>query len=514
MTEQFHHVPLDHPYLGRFEGAHSIDGDPHTTNMAIGIVQDALAGGHPGDESAAARVLTGPSAAAAVQTTMTPFLNEAVQYDQAAESYSAGAVSWAVQARSAAEQRQALPDEAVQLSDGSSLTRGQVQTGHCDRLAAAARRETRGDFEHRATPPALLRRLTVVVVLAVIEVFLLIWPVTDASWSDPKSVAYVIGLVLLFLFMNEQLPQLAGQAVREAREGVHAAWELTRVGLTVSRDGDPDAGRWVTGHVDERFVRDVERRKRSRCGVLGVVVMVYSAVMFTRVERLAAGLGWPLPSVLAAAALVTVFTAGGLVVLAWWWSRGNALGDQLREYGTLTDDSRRIAEELAAQSRAQIGFSEETAHATNQQLDLAEHVLNRGYLKVGVGLQKAAKILDQEFVLTPGPENLFPASRPAHDRAVSNISQAQAAVLETENLLAGTFPFAPAWPLPDPWGLRSAPRRARANPAFVDPYQLSALHSPRAASVPAWRGLWGRLMMGLALATLAVLVLLGFVAHN
>jgi len=38
--------------------------------------------------------------------------------------------------------------------------------------------------------------MLVVTVLALIEVFLLIWPVTGASWADPTSVAYVIGLVV------------------------------------------------------------------------------------------------------------------------------------------------------------------------------------------------------------------------------------------------------------------------------------------------------------------------------
>jgi hypothetical protein len=167
--------------------------------------------------------------------------------------------------------------------------------------------------------------------------------VTNASWADPKSVAYVTGLVVLFLFMNEQLPKLAGLAIRDAREAIHAAWELTHVGLTGSRGGDPDTIRETTGHVDERFVRAAERMKRIRCGVLGAVVAIYSVVMFTPVDRLAAGLGWPLVFVLLAAGLITAFTAGGSLVLTWWWSRGTALGDQLREYGALTDESRAIA---------------------------------------------------------------------------------------------------------------------------------------------------------------------------
>jgi hypothetical protein len=72
MPGKFHHVPLDDPYLVRYEEAHAIDSDPQSTTMAIGIVQDAVASGHPADNGAAAKVLTGPSAAMAVPNAFTP----------------------------------------------------------------------------------------------------------------------------------------------------------------------------------------------------------------------------------------------------------------------------------------------------------------------------------------------------------------------------------------------------------------------------------------------------------
>ena len=36
----------------------------------------------------------------------------------------------------------------------------------------------------------------------------------------------------LFVFMNEHLPRVAGLAIREEREAIHTAWELTHVGLS------------------------------------------------------------------------------------------------------------------------------------------------------------------------------------------------------------------------------------------------------------------------------------------
>ena len=494
------------------EEAHAIDSDPQSTTMAIGIVQDAVASGHPADGGAAAKVLTGPSAAMAVQATIKPFHDRATTHDKAAEQHSLVAVEEAKGAKQAAEHRRGLPDETVRLSDGTARTRGQVHAGHDTRLAAAAQRETRGDFEHNAKPPRPAARLLVVVVLALIEVFLLIWPVTDASWADPKSVAYVGGLVVLFVFMNEQLPRITGLAIREAREVIHAARELTHVGLTASRADGQGTGREATGLVDERFVRTAERKRVMWCAVLGTVMAVYCAVMFTRVERLAAGLGWPLAFVLLAAALITVFTVGGMVVLTWWWSRGNALGDQLREYGAVTDESRGIAEDLVEQYRDHTRSSEQAAVEAHSELDFGERAMHDGYHTVGVGLQKAAKILDQDKVHTPKSRDLFAIGRPIRSRAVGHLDNAEAILTEASQILAGVAPFDPAAVHPDPWAARSAPRQARANPAFVDPYQLGVLHTPVIEHVPVWRRprLWTALgailILLVGLAVIATLV--------
>ena len=487
MPGKFHYVSLDNPYLQRFEEAHAIDSDPQSTTMAISIVQDAVANGHPGNDEAAVKVLTGPSAAMVVQATMKPFHDRATTHDQAGEQHSLAAVDASRAAKQTAEWRGDLINETVQLSDGTSRTRGQVHAGHDARLAAAAQRETRGDLEHNARPPSLAGRWLVVVVLALIEVFLLIWPVTDANWADAKSVAYVGGLVVLFVFMNEQLPKITGLAIREAREAVHAARELTHVGLTASRSDEPGAGRETTGHVDERFVRTAERKRATWCAVLGTVMAIYATVMFSRVERLAAGLDWPLTFVLLAAALITVFTVGGMLVLTWWWSRGNALGDQLREYGAITDESRSLAEDLAEEYQDHVRGSEQAAAEAHSELDLGERAMYDGYHTVGVGLQKAAKILDQEKVHIPKPTNLFAIGRPIRSRAAGHLDEAKAILAEAGQILASASPFDPAVVHPDPWTPRSAPRQARANPAFVDPYQLGVLHTLVTEHVPLWR---------------------------
>jgi hypothetical protein len=60
----------------------------------------------------------------------------------------------AKEAKEATKRRRHLPNEAVQLSDGSSRTRGQVYAGHDDRLAAAAQRERAGTSSTTPSHPA------------------------------------------------------------------------------------------------------------------------------------------------------------------------------------------------------------------------------------------------------------------------------------------------------------------------------------------------------------------------
>jgi hypothetical protein len=493
MITSFPQLPLDDPNLHRFEHVHALDKDVPSTTMAIMIVHQAIAGGHPGNTDAATQALTGPAGAAAIQATLRPFFDTAIGQDTLAQLRAAEAVELARDALDTARRRSVLPDETVQVSDGSAKTRRQVQVGHDQCLATAAQREARGDVEHNASQPSLAVRLVLVPVLALIEVFLLIWPVTNASWTDPKSVAYAIGLVILFLLGNEFLPRWAGVTTREAREADHAAKELTQLAISAGRAGDPDKGRAAAGQVDERLVAHTRRRKLAFRAGLGVVVTIYAAVMFTRVTRLAAGLGWPLSFVLLAAGLITGFTAGAVIVLAWWWSRGNKLGDQLREYGAITDESRLMAAELADQARGEARASGTATAAAQHQLDLAEQAIHDGQHTVYVGMQKAAAVLDQASVLLPGPDNLHSPGRAIRDATLESLGQAASTVIEAQQVLDAAAPF-PDSPPPNPWELRSGPRQALPNPDHVDGSQLGILHEPTTdEAAPAsrrWRKPW------------------------
>ena len=206
-----HSVPPDDPNLETYEHAHAIDYDMVSTNLAISIHRAALAAGHPGDPDAARHGNDRQAGAAAIQATMNPFVDEAIGIDEGAGAHAGQALDWASQARTYADQRSRLPLEQVKLADGSSQTRGQVHVGHAQRMHAAAQRVGRGDTEHTMRPPGPGLRLIVAAVLSAIELGLLIWPVTDASWADAMSVAYVAGLVVLFLLMNDQLPGMPGR---------------------------------------------------------------------------------------------------------------------------------------------------------------------------------------------------------------------------------------------------------------------------------------------------------------
>jgi len=485
MTGLFPQVPLDDPALDRYEQVHALDKDVPSTNMAIMIAQQALAAGHPENPDAATQALTGPAASAGIQTTLKPYFDTAINHDTVAEEHSAEAVEFAQDSLNIAQQRSDLPEEPVQLSHGPSRTRGQVQTSHDECLVQAAQRESRGDFEHHATQPGLAIRLLIVPVLAVIEVFLLIWPVTNASWADPKSVAYAVGLVAMFLVGNELLPKWTGITTREAREADHATKELTQVSISAGQGGDRDKGRQAAGQVDERHTAHTKRRRTAFRAGLGIVLMIYAAVMFTRVVRLAEGLNWPLPLVLLAAALITVFTAGAPIVLAWWWSRGNKLGDQLREYGAITDESRMLALQLGDHSREQARASGAAVQEAQRHLDLGEQAIYDGEHVVYVGMQKAAAILGQKSVLLPNPENLHSPGRAIRDGAAENLRRAASILTEAQRILdADPFPDSHA---PNPWELRIEPRHALPNQANIHPSQLSILHVEDTTALRRWR---------------------------
>jgi hypothetical protein len=196
------------------------------------------------------------------------------------------------------------------------------------------------------------------------------------------------------------------------------------------------------------------------------------------------------------------------------WSRGNALGDQLREYGAITDQSRGIAEELVEEYRDHARGSEQAAAAAHSDLDLGERVMHDGYHTVGVGLQKAAKILDQEKVHTPRPANLFAIGRPIRNRVQGHLDDAAAILEQASQILASAVPFDPAVVHPDPWAPRSAPRQASANPAFVDPYQLGVLHTPASEHVAVWRSPRAWTALGAILVVLVGLVVVAILIHG
>lgn len=504
MTDMVPGIALDDPLLERFQQMHDLDQDPESTNLAVVLVKTARDHGYPDDKKAASRALTGPPGAVVLQATTRKYLAAAGKYDEAAAERAGESLELVRQATSLVSQRQELATEAVTLSDGSSQTRAQVQVGHRERLVAAAQRESAGDYEHRAGAPDWPVRVAIVVVLSVLEAFLLIWPVTNASLGDWRSELYFGGLLALFMIMNEQLPKLAGWSVREGREARHAAHELTAIGITRGRDGDTE-GRQILGLVDPARVRATARSAWMGCLWLGVVVLVYAMVMFTRILWLAAGLHRSLLFSVLAAALITTFTAGAPVLLAWWWSRGNALGDELQEYGMVTAKSRARQEELAWEVQARIRDAEATIYEAELSLQQGEQVLAQGQEVVAVALQKAASILGLPAVLGPDQANLRPVERPVRDGARQTLTQAADALEQVGTNLAGPAPFEPGETPPIPWAVRGEPRTALPIPEYVDAAQHGTLTAPTAAPERPPRLRWSRRGLLLAWVVLAVL---------
>ena len=258
---------------------------------------------------------------------------------------------------------------------------------------------------------------------------------------------------------------------------VQAARELTSVAVSRGRSGDTEGGRSIAGHVDSRNITATRRKAGTWCALLGVVLAVYAAVMFTRVLRLAEPLGSTMFSALAAA-LITVFTAGVPILMAYRWSRGNALGDELREHGAIIAESRNEAQHLHELTEAAIASSEHFTELAHDQLERASQTIHDGYRVIAVGLQKAARMLCHDSVMTAAPENLFPAERVLRTRAVDTLSRTAAIVAGAQKALCESDPFPADEPAPNPWHHRTAPRRATPNPAHMDPAQVGSLHQP------------------------------------
>lgn len=101
--------------------------------------------------------------------------------------------------------------------------------------------------------------------------------------------------------------------------------------------------------------------------------------------------------------------------------------------------------------------------------------------------------------------NLFVIGRPVRDRAIANIGRAETILAEVQQILAGAPPFDPASPHPNSWAARSAPQQGRVNPAFVDPHQHGALHTPEPGPTSLWRRPWVLGTACVAVLTLAAL---------
>jgi hypothetical protein len=461
MTRQ--HLPADDARHDQVEVVHAVDQDDVTTGIAVAIMSTALAAGHPDDPDAAAAVLRGPAAAVAVHGTLGRRggpLETVFEHDEAAAALAAAAGEHARSARRTAEERAGLPQESTEMSDGVVLTLDQLQDAVESRARTAAQREEAGDFEHRVEPPGRAARWTVAAVLSVAETFLLLWPVTNASWRNALSVAYVAGLVVMFLLMNDWLPRHCGGAFRAHREVTDAAAETSRPAVAL-RAGRAGPG----GRVDACVVRLRALHRVLWAIGLAVVLTVYAGVMYVRITTLAERI-WDGGLVVLAALLITLFTAGAPVVLAWRWSRGNALGDQLRECGGLLAQARRTADDLADRARDEVERCRRAVEAARMEVVRGDQTLADGYRRIGVGLQKAAALLDLSVVPRPDPENLLPVTREARAQVLVTLDEVATICRYAERLLERE-PLLPRSPAPDPWARRRRPGGARPDPAYA-----------------------------------------------
>src|SRR6185312_16128144 len=157
-----------------------------------------------------------------------------------------------------------------------------------------------------------------------------------------------------------------------------AAAETSRLAVALGA-GRPGPG----GRVDARAAQTYGRRRTLWVGAFGLVLAVYASVMFVRIATLAARI-WTGPLVVLAAVLVALFTVGAPAVLCWRWSRGNALGDQMREYGGLLAEARATADDLAERVRDDLERCSATVDAARRAQVQGDQALSDGYRRIGV----------------------------------------------------------------------------------------------------------------------------------
>ncbi|MFC4943288.1 hypothetical protein [Pseudonocardia sp. GCM10023141] len=441
--------------------------DPVSVYVANTIIDSAVAAGHPDDAAVAAATLRGPGAAAAIQSALHRAdgpVDHVHALDIAALEFATSAVTHAADAYRDAATREALPRETVNMLDGAGLTRGQVAGGLHDRQRAAARNEERGNFEHRESPPVLLMRVLCAVTLSTIDFFLLLVPVTNASLSEPLSIAYVLGLLGLLILMNDTLPLMTGHAFRNHREQLHAVWDNVGPSAVKVQRKDADRGRTAAGQADLRRLRATALNRTIWSAALTVVVLVYGSLIFTRVLNLATRLGTATPLTAGlAAGLVTACTVAAPLFLTWRWSRGNRLGDQVREFGALTAESSALAEQLAQTAVDAVVEAELAIGNARSMIVIADEDGARAMSAVNVGLQLASDRLGQPDVVVPASANVFPISREARDHAEVLLERAQRQIVEIDAMLK-VDPFPANGAAPDPWSGRHCTRPGRAVP--------------------------------------------------
>lgn len=231
--------------------------------------------------------------------------------------------------------------------------------------------------------------------------------------------------------------------------------------------------REIAGRIDTPEIQAAWRRMWLWIAGAAVLVAVYSAVVFLRVDELAKRLpDWPAGFPTLVATLFTLLTLAALVMLTVWAANRSSLREAKDALAPIVAEThadiknyRDHAEELIETSRLR---SEETITLLAQ----AESIVQDGQNQVVRYVQKTNLLMGQSIPILPLSEHLGPFARVERDLATARLDETETIVVQSRRALETEPDFTVVMPLDNEWEPRTRERAALPNPDFVDPARL------------------------------------------
>ncbi|MEU2033258.1 hypothetical protein [Nocardia amamiensis] len=487
------YLPIDHPLFPRWLSASQLEPDERARQLSAVLVRTCPPGnfGKPGECS---EHLQGMGAAHTVQAVVAQAMDERVKpHINRADAVADRFMASNDLLEQKKKQRGELADEAVDWISGRiSRAQNRDRIGLYQELAA--QREVGGKYEHLHAPGAGWKGHAVAAIVAVLEIVvtLRIFNV-DLTHLHPASFFPWLAATALLALFNTCVAAYLGSCRRSARESVDAAFELhgreaAQAHRSAIADDNGHHGRFYAGSPAglaprTQEVREIAFRRSVAFTLFFVPLAILLMAMYWRLGKMTVPLdlgifGWLVPAVIV-----------GIVGALQWTlvvepnSRGNILGDYLRE-------AKRIDDESVTKDRQLLSDAQQAAQAGPKYVETVKGVLLEAEEEVAAaldvvhrGFQIAYVTLGVDTMGNVRPENLVRPSERQLERIRSRVQeQVDRLVALADDLDRPALP-----PLKEPstaMGIFALPRHAHADPLWVPDsavpsYPPSTLRRPK-----------------------------------